>query len=145
VTDAAPNPYAISATDQPPLGPSEERTWSILTHVLALFVGFVSALVLYILFKNRGPFVRAHTVTEWNFQLTLLLVDAVGFGLALSTFATIGTDTQGAPPGLALFFVGYFVILATNILRLVFGIIAAVAASKGQFYRYPIAIRFVKA
>jgi uncharacterized protein len=139
-----PNPYAIAAGDQPQLTPSEERTWSILTHVLGLFAGFISALVLFLLFKDRGPFVRAHTVTEWNFQLTLLIADAVGFACAFSTFATIGPDTQGAPPGLALFFVGYFFILATNILRLVFGIIAAVAANKGQFYRYPIAIHFVK-
>ena len=145
MTDAPPpNPYAVSATDQSPLTPSDERTWSILTHVLALFAGFISALVVYILFKDRGPFVRAHTVTEWNFQLTLLLADAVGFGLAFSTFATIGPDSQGAPPGLALFFAGYFLVFATNILRLVFGIIAAVAAGKGQFYRYPLAIRFVK-
>jgi uncharacterized Tic20 family protein len=147
MTDAPPpppNPYAVSATDQPPLSPSDERTWGILTHVLALFAGFISALVIYILFKDRGPFVRAHVVTEWNFQLTLLLVDAVGFGLALSTFATIGANTSGPPPGLALFFVGYFVVFASNILRLIFGIIAAVAAGKGQFYRYPIAIRFVK-
>jgi uncharacterized Tic20 family protein len=145
MTEAPPNPYAVSATNQPPLSPSDERTWSILTHVLALFAGFISALVLYILFKDRGPFVRAHTVTEWNFQLTLLIVDVAGFGLAFSAIATIGPDTQGPPPGLILFFVGYFVLFATNILRLVFGIIASVAAGKGKFYRYPIAIRFVKA
>ncbi len=153
MTDAPPpptpptppaNPYAVNAANQAPLSPSEERTWSILTHVLALFAGFVSALVLYLLFKDRGPFVRAHTVTEWNFQLTLLLVDAVGFGFAFSTFATIGPATSGPPPGLALFFVGYALILVSNIVRLVFGIIAAVAANKGNFYRYPIAIRFVK-
>jgi uncharacterized protein len=147
MTDAPPppaNPYAVGGTDQPPLSPSDERTWAILTHVLALFAGFISALVIYILFKDRGRFVRAHAVTEWNFQLTLLVVDAVGFVLAFSTFATIGPDTQGPPPGLALFFVGYALILVSNILRLIFGIIASVAAGKGQFYRYPIAIRFVK-
>ena len=139
-----PNPYAVSATNQQPLSPADERTWAILTHVLALFAGFVSALVIYLLFKDRGPFVRTHVVTEWNFQLTLLIVDAVGFVLAFSTFATIGSTTDGPPSGLALFFIGYALIFVTNILRLIFGIIAAVAASHGTFYRYPIAIRFVK-
>jgi uncharacterized Tic20 family protein len=139
-----PNPYAVAATDQAPLSPSDERTWAILTHVLALFAGFISALVVYILFKDRGPFVRTHVITEWNFQITLLIVDAVGFILAFSTFATITTGSNGPPPGLALFFVGYILIFATNILRLIFGIIAAVAAGKGKFYRYPIAIRFVR-
>ena len=146
MTDAPPppNPYAVAATDHAPLSPSDERTWAILSHVMALFAGFIAALVVYILFKDRGPFVRTHAVTEWNFQLTLLVVDAVGFALAFSTFATIGPNSNGPPPGLALFFVGYALIFASNILRLIFGIIAAVAAGKGQFYRYPIAIRFVK-
>jgi uncharacterized Tic20 family protein len=152
MTDAPPppppppaNPYAVGAAGQPALSPSEERTWSILTHVLGIVAGFISALVLFLLFKDRGPFVRAHTVTEWNFQLTMLLLDGGAFIFSFSTFFTIDPDSSGPPPGLALFFVGYFLILATYVLRIVFGIIAAVAANKGVFYRYPIAIRFVKA
>jgi uncharacterized protein len=144
-----PNPYAVAASEQPPLGPAEERTYSILTHVVGIFAGFISALVFYLLFKDRGPFVRAHTVTEWNFQLTLLIFSGIGFVLSFgSVFASIATAASsgdnGPPPGLGFFFIGYFLILGIDILRIVLGIIAAVAASRGQYYRYGPAIRFIK-
>jgi uncharacterized Tic20 family protein len=149
MTDAAPplNPYAVTEANQPPLSPADERNFSILTHVIAIFAGFISALVFYLLYKDRGPFVRAHTVTEWNFQLTLLLITGVGFLLSFGSvfvgFATAASDGN-APPSIGLFFVGYILILIVDIVRIVLGIIAAVAASRGQFYRYGIAIRFVK-
>ena len=41
-------------------------------------------------------------------------------------------------------FVGFFVILAAWALNIVFGILAAMAANRGEFYRIPIAIEFVK-
>lgn len=144
-----PNPYAVTTGNQLPLSPADERTFSILTHVISIFGGFVSALVFYLLYKDRGPFVRAHTVTEWNFQLTLLIVSGVGVLLAFASFITsfVSLASSGGnepPPGLWLFFVGYFLILGIDIVRIVLGIVAAVAASNGRFYRYGPAIRFVK-
>jgi uncharacterized protein len=146
VTETEPNPYAYAAANQPPLSPSDERTWSLLTHLLSMFFGFIPALVFYLIYKDRGPFVRAHSVTEWNFQLTLLIASFAGFLVAFgSVFGSIAVDDGGAPPPFGLFFLGYFLILGIDVLRIIFGIIASIAANRGQFYRYPIAIRFVKA
>jgi Uncharacterized protein conserved in bacteria len=120
----------------------------VLTHVLGIFFGLISALVMFLLYRDRGPFVRAHTVTEWNFQLTTTIFSAVGFVLAFASvvgsIVTSATSGGGAPPSIWLFFIGYFSIVAVRAVATVFGISASVKANQGQFYWYPIAIRFVK-
>jgi uncharacterized protein len=116
------NPYA--STPQP-LSPADEKTWSILVHLGGIVFAWLAPLIGYIVLKDRGPFVRAHTVTALNFQLTLMIAYVVG---AISS----------------LFIVGIFVLLAAAVVGVVFSVIAAVAASNGQYYRYPLAIDFVR-
>jgi uncharacterized Tic20 family protein len=117
-----PNPYA---TPNPPLSPADEKLWATLTHVGGIVFGFIAPLIAYLVLRDRGPFVRQHTATALNFQLTLLIGYAVSFVL---TFVFIGVLT-------------YFLVWIAGI---VFAIIAAIAANNGQPYRYPIAIEFVK-
>lgn len=117
-----PNPYA---TPQPPLSPADEKTWSVLVHVGGILFGWVAPLVGYLVLKDRGPFVRFNMVTALNFHLTMLIAFIVG---VVTSF----------------FFVGFLVILAASTLVLVFGILAAIATNNGQYYRYPIAIEFVR-
>lgn len=74
--------------------------------------------------QDRGPFIREHTATALNFQLTLIIAYAVG------------TVTS-------LIFIGVFVLLAAWVVSIVFGIIAAIAANKGEGYVYPLSIKFV--
>ncbi|GAA1466151.1 membrane protein [Microbacterium thalassium] len=98
--------------------------WATLIHLGGLFFGFIAPLIGYLVLKDRGPFVRAHTATALNFQLTLLIVYVAGYIL---TFVIVGI----------------FVLIAAGILALVFSIIAAVKANQGQWYQYPMTIRFV--
>lgn len=106
------------------MSPADEKMWATLIHLGGLFFGFIAPLIGYLVLKDRGPFVRAHTATALNFQLTLLIVYVAGFILA---FAVIG----------------FFVLMAAGIAALVFSIIAAVKANQGQWYQYPMTIRFV--
>ena len=115
------NPY-LQVT---PFSPSDERLWSTLVHVGGIFFSFIPALIGYLALKDRGPFVRAHSATALNFQLTMLLAGFVGAILSL-------------------IIVGVFVLIAVSILIIVFSIIAAIAANNGQFYTYPLSIEFVK-
>lgn len=145
----AVNPYAHPSTPLPPLSPAEEKQWSILTHVLSIFFGIVAAAVFFFLFRSRGPFVRAHTTTEWNLQLTVTALSAVFFlvsvvSMVASVGMSVGTQTSGPPAGLALFFVGYFGVIAVRIVASILGIVASVAANRGRYYRYSIAIPFAK-
>jgi uncharacterized Tic20 family protein len=129
------------------MSPAEEKQMSLLTHLLSIFFGFVPAIIFFVLYRDRGPFVRNHVVTEWNFQLTALIVQVVCVGIALvgsfSSFASAAPD-GGAPTGLIPFFIGYGLTWVIMIIRVIFGIIASVAANRGRFYRYPLAFRFVK-
>lgn len=107
-----------------PMNPSDEKLWAILIHLGGLFVSFFVPLVGYLVLRDRGPFVRAHAATALNFQLTLLIAYVVGFVLIFVV-------------------IGFFVILAAWICAVVFGIIAAIKASQGEWYTYPMAIKFV--
>lgn len=111
---------------------ADEKMWSTLTHIGGLIVGvvaipfgFLVPLVTFLVMKDRGPFVRAHTVTALNFQLTLTLAYIVG---GILSFVVIGLP----------------ILAAAFVLNIVFGIIAAVKADHGLWYTYPVAIPFVR-
>jgi uncharacterized Tic20 family protein len=116
------NPYL---TPPGPLSPSDEKLWATLVHIGGIFFSFLPALIGYVLLKDRGPFIRAHTATALNFQLTMLLASIAG---------TI----------LVFLIVGIFVLIAIGVLVIVFSILAALAAYRGQAYTYPLSIPFVK-
>jgi uncharacterized Tic20 family protein len=124
MTDATPpqNPYQAAPQ---PLSPSDERLWATLIHVGGIFFGFIPALVGYLVLKDRGAFIRAHTLTALNFQLTMLIGYIVGYILL---FVLIGA----------------LVLLAVAVVVIIFGIIAAIAANKGENYSYPLTIKFIK-
>lgn len=116
-------PYGAA---QPPqyMTPSDEKLWSTLVHLGGLFFGFLAPLIGFLVLKDRGPFVRAHTATALNFQLTLIIAYVVG-GI------------------LSIVIIGIFILIAAYVLNIVFCIIAAVKANQGQPYTYPLSIPFV--
>jgi uncharacterized Tic20 family protein len=124
MTDAPPptNPYSATPA---PLSPSDERLWATLIHVGGIFFAFIPALVGYLVLKDRGAFIRSHTLTALNFQLTMTIALVVGYILTLVL-------------------VGVLVIIAVYIVVLIFSIIAAIAANKGENYKYPLSIQFIK-
>ncbi|WP_241973426.1 DUF4870 domain-containing protein [Cryobacterium sp. TMT2-15-1] len=124
MTNSTPPPPANPYQEPTPMNPADEKLWATLVHVGGILFYFVPALIGYIVLKDRGPFIRAHTATALNFQLTLLIAYAVG----------------GA---LTIILVGYLVLLAAFVLMVVFGIMAALAANRGEYYTYPLSIKFV--
>jgi hypothetical protein len=126
----------MSATPPPPppgapydgapqqLSPADEKLWATLVHVGGILFNWIPALIGYLVLKDKGPFVRTHTATALNFQITIFIAYIVGWILSIV-------------------FVGFFILLAAWVLNIVFSIIAAVKANQGQFYTYPIAIKFV--
>ncbi|AYG05093.1 DUF4870 domain-containing protein [Gryllotalpicola protaetiae] len=118
----------------PPLRADEERTWAILVHVIAgglnlitggLFAGLIGAIVVYVVFKDRGPFIRQHATTTLNFQITLVIAEIIGLILTLAI-------------------IGFFLLAAIWIVNIIFSILGALAANRGEPYYYPLAIRFFK-
>ena len=82
-----PDPYAGG---QPGVSPREERTMGMLGHAIPLVamvvsagvLGFVASLVLYFLYRDKGPFVRANVANSLNIQIATGIVltnpDAAG-------------------------------------------------------------------
>lgn len=125
----------MSATPPPPpqqpyggasqqLSPADEKLWATLVHVGGILFNWIPALIGYLVLKDRGPFVRSHTATALNFQITLFIAYVIGW---ITSFVGIGL----------------FILLAVFVVNIVFSIIAALKANQGQYYVYPIAIKFV--
>lgn len=110
----------------------QARIWGTLCHLTALIVmtgipfgHILGPLVVWLLKKNRYPFVNDQGKESLNFQLSMTLY---AFVAALLIFVNIG---------------------AIMLFGLVFGnlilvIIASVKAFNGETFRYPFKIRFIK-
>ncbi|GIG39901.1 DUF4870 domain-containing protein [Cellulomonas phragmiteti] len=111
----------------PPLRPDEERTWAILAHVLPLLgPGLLVPLVVWLVFRGRGRFLEHHATEALNFQITALIALVVA---AVLTVVTFGLATP--------------VLLGVLLAWLVLCILAAVAANRWEWYRYPGTLRLV--
>lgn len=120
-------PPAWAGPPAPPLRPDEERTWAVLAHVLPLLgPGFLVPLVVWLVFRGRGQFLEHHAREALNFQITALVAVVVS---AVLTAVTFGLTTP--------LLVG--VLAAWTVLC----ILAAVAAGRWEWYRYPATLRFV--
>ena len=128
VPPAGPPPVTPGGYAAPsPLSPSDQRLWATLIHVGGIIFGFIPPLIGYLVLKDRGEFVQEHTKTALNFQLTILIAFIVGSILSIVL-------------------IGVFILLAAWIIDIIFSIIAAIAANKGELYTYPkwCAFTFIK-
>jgi uncharacterized Tic20 family protein len=122
---ASPPPPANPYQQTPQLSPGDEKLWSTLVHIGGIFFNFLPALIGFLILKDRGPFVRQHTTAALNFQITLAIAFLIGWALTLVL-------------------IGFLIVLAATVLNVVFSILAALAANRGDAYEYPLAIRFVQ-
>ncbi len=103
----------------------QERTWASAAHWSAILIGFLGPLLIMLTKGNESPFVKRQATEALNFQLTLLIAWVVS-GI------------------LTLVLIGIVMIIVVAIISIVFPILAAVAANKGEWYRYPLTIPFLK-
>ncbi|MDF2574755.1 MAG: hypothetical protein K0S05_1667 [Agromyces sp.] len=117
---ATPPPPAAAA----PLSPEQDIQWGSFAH-LGGILGFIPALIIWLVFKDRGTFTNTEAKEALNFQITLL------FGYVISAI-------------LVVVVIGAFLSWVVWILGVVFSIIAFLQAKDGRHYRYPFAIRLIK-
>jgi len=121
--------------DQPssptPSTSSDSKTWCVLCHASALLGLFFHVLghlggplIVWLMKRGDSPEIDAHGKESLNFQISMLIYDAV---------AAI----------LCVVLIGIPILIALWVLNTVFVIIASVKASEGKFYRYPFTIRFI--
>jgi uncharacterized Tic20 family protein len=115
-----------------PSASSDIRTWCVLCHAAALlglffhFLGhLLGPLIVWLVKRGDSPEVDAHGKESLNFQISMLIYDAI---------AAI----------LCIVLIGIPILIALWVLNTVLVIIASIQASEGKFYRYPITIRLIK-
>jgi uncharacterized protein len=99
----------------------EDKTLGILTHVLGLFTGFIGPLIIFLIADDKKT--KDHSKLALNWQFSLLIYMIVSFVLIFVL-------------------IGILLIIALGIMNLIFSIMAAVKASNGEKWKYPLAIPF---
>lgn len=102
----------------------EQRILAVLAHALGIFTSFIGALVILLLADETKPIAKEHAKEALNFQITVILANFISGILVIVGIGVLG-------------------LMAIYILNIVFCIMAAVAASNNQDYRYPVTIRFI--
>lgn len=114
-----------------------ERTTALWTHVGAIFIGFLP-LIMFLVKKDESPFVREHTRQGLNAWITNMIITFAA-SVVLGIIAVI--------VALVTFGLGVFIVYLAFLIPLVYAIlyiIAAVAANKGEGYKFPMTFNFVK-
>ena len=122
--ETTPSPVSVTAPNT--------RTWIVLCHASALlglffhFLGHIfGPLIVWLLKRGESAEIDAHGKESLNFQLSMLIYDAVA---VLLCFVLIGIP----------------ILIGLWILNIILVIIASIRASEGRLYRYPLTIRFLK-
>ena len=138
-----PPPWAWT----PPAGPSvvpglagrmvdptvtdEQKTYAMLIHLslllcaVAPFLSVLAPIIMWQVKKADSPFLDDHGREAVNFHLTVLLYGVCSFVLM---FVVIGIP----------------LLVGVNALAIVGIILSSIAAKRGEYYRYPMCLRFLK-
>lgn len=120
-----PAPVNVSAI-------ANQRTWAAFIHASALlgvffhFPGHIlGPLILWLVKRDDAPELNAHGKEAVNFQISMLI-----YNIVAALFCLV--------------LVGFIFLAILWILNAVLVIIAAIQASDGKSYRYPMTIRFIQ-
>lgn len=110
----------------------DEKTWAMLAHLSLLghmvlpFVSIIAPIVIYVTKRETSPYVEDHARDAINFQITLILYHLIAIPLAIVTCG-----------------VGAVLVPIAYILGLIGMVMAAIAANRGEYFRYPMTFRLV--
>ena len=135
----------------------EERNWAMLVHLSALtsFVtsgagGILGPLIVWLVFRGKSDMVNFHGKKALNFQISFLIYFIILF-IAMIPFFIVGIiagENEKIVAGfwatLILLLVALFLMFVLAILSLVWTIVAAVRANRGDPPGYILAIPFLK-
>ncbi len=125
----ATNPeYQAMPSSAQPLTASEDRQFATLAHFGGI-LGFLPSLVIYLIFKDRGPFTAQESKEALNFTLPPTVVALAALLLSLlpvvgGLFAVVN----------ALIWVGLTV----------YSVIAGIQVNRGRPYRYDYNLRLIR-
>jgi uncharacterized protein len=125
-TAPPPVPIGVGSTSDP-------KNTAALAHYLGagllFFTCYLNWLGPLIIFAGPGktdPFIRDQSAEALNFQLTIFIAAVI----------------SGA---LLFVLIGFVLLPIVYLVGIIFGVMGGLAASRGEWYHYPLAIKFVKA
>jgi uncharacterized Tic20 family protein len=126
MTTPAPQPAAAA-----PLSEAEDKQWASFAH-LGGILGFLPALIIWLIFKDRGAKTNVEGKEALNFQITV----AIGYVAC----AILGSILAIVLIGF-IFYIAWFAIW---VLSLIWSIMGFSKVNAGGSYRYPVALRLIK-
>ncbi|MEZ5227131.1 MAG: DUF4870 domain-containing protein [Acidimicrobiales bacterium] len=124
---AAPSGSAVGAFPS-----SDERSMAMIAHLLGIVASLIGPLIIYLVKKDESPFVRDQAAEALNFSISMAIY--------FTAYAIVSFILVFVIVGIFLFILMPF--LALGVLAL--HVVGAVKANKGEYYRYPLTIRFIK-
>ncbi len=103
---------------------NDDKNIATVTHLGGTVFSFIPALIVWILKKDDSAYLADQAKEALNFQITVLIA---------SFIASV----------LIWLLIGFILLPMIWILNVVFCIIAAIASSKGETYRYPLCLRLI--
>jgi len=141
--DYGTRPQPAFQSQPPTMSPEDERTWGAISHAGAVvamicsagFLGFLASIAVYVINKDRGPFVRAHAANSINIQITMFIwLVVLGILTIPVAILTLGLGLVVMLPALAAAFV------VAGILH----VVGAIKAYNGEWWNPPLTPQFVK-
>jgi uncharacterized Tic20 family protein len=111
----------------------DEKTWAMLAHlsllghlVLPVF-SILAPIIIWAVKKDDSSYVGDHAREAINFQITLILYHLIAIPLAIVTCG-----------------IGGLLVLVAYVLGVIGMVMAAIAANRCEFFRYPMTFRLVR-
>lgn len=123
-TPPPPEPSAADAGQTPEVS-QNAKNMALLCHLLGFFTCFIGPLIVWLIKKDDDPYIDQQGKEALNFQITLTIAYIVGMILTPVC-------------------IGFFILAAVGLADIIFVIMACIASSKGEAYRYPVSIRLIK-
>ena len=95
---------------------------AVLCHAGGAVVGVLVPLIIFLAKRDESPYVRHHALEALNFHVTYFLAALVSFVLMLVL-------------------IGFLLLIVTIVAFFVLSIMASIAASRGEWYQYPLTLR----
>nr|WP_043845464.1 DUF4870 domain-containing protein [Arthrobacter crystallopoietes] len=123
-----PTQYQSAASSALPLTPSEDRQWATMAHFGGI-LGCLPSLVIYLIFKDRGPFTAQESKEALNFTLPPTIVAVIANLLILIPAVS-----------------GFFAVVAAAVwvFLTVFSVKAGIEVNRGRPYQYPLNLRLIR-
>ena len=102
----------------------DDCNMGMLCHLLSLFANVLGPLIIWLMKKDESEYVNYHGIQAINFQITMIIV----YFLCVP---------------LVFVFIGLAILPIAVLLNMVFSVIAAMAAQKGERYEYPFSFKFL--